>query len=243
MMSVRRSAGRYQHNPRIPLQGVPGVYLQTTDIVLNEKLVAFLRELRKRLSFDLTVNSGIRTVSRQANAMWSNAQQEGGGNLQRGLAYLANLYGSKLVNAGLYSVSSLASLTALIQRMKDSGIYVSDHMNGNGVDIDDMTGAQLTEVKSAVASMRRDLVPYLELLNEGNHLHLDGIGDTFLSKLKEMTGEVIEQGEALVVGGQRVITETARRIGPAILWSFAAAAVLGGGYVIWRRRQRRRGLR
>jgi LPXTG-motif cell wall-anchored protein len=228
-----------RRNARIPLQGVPGVYLQTGDVLLNEKLVAFLKELRKRLSFDLTVNSGIRSVSRQANAMWTNAQREGGGNLQRGLDYLANLYGKKLVNAGLYNVSSLAGLTALVQRMQDSGIYVSDHMTGNGVDIDNLPSPQLTELKTAVSSMRRDLVPYLELLNEGNHLHLDGVNDTFLTKLAEWTGEIVEKGEELVVGGQRVVTQAARKYGPTILWILAGLSIAGGGYVLYRRRRRR----
>jgi LPXTG-motif cell wall-anchored protein len=123
--------------------------------------------------------------------------------------------------------------------MKDSGIYVSDHMTGNGVDINNLPSSQLTELKTAVSSMRRDLVPYLELLNEGNHLHLDGVNDTFLTKLAEWTGEIVEKGEELVVGGQRVVTQAARKYGPTILWILAGLSLAGGGYVLYRRRRRR----
>jgi len=222
----------------IPLAAAPGVYLQKSDIILNEKLVAFLRELRKRVDFDIVVNSGIRSVSRQANAMWNNAQDRGGGTA--GLNYLAELYGSKLVNAGLYNVKSLADLTALVQGLADRGIYVSDHMKGNGVDIDNVSGAQLTQLKSAVASMKQDLVPYLALLNEGNHLHLDGIGDSFLTKLKDLTGEVIQAGEDLVVGGKSLVTRAASAF-PTWLWILSGLSVAAtAGWLIWQKKKAKR---
>lgn len=233
-MTVRRSHLRpvARSNGLIPVEGAPGVYLQKSDIILNEKLVVFLRELRKLVNFDIMVNSGIRTVSRQANAMWGNAQDRGGGTA--GLNYLANLYGSKLVNAGLYNVKSLADLTAIVQSLANRGVYVSDHMKGNGVDIDNLPSAQLTQLKSAVASLRQDLVPYLELRNEGNHLHLEGIGESFLSKLKDLTGEVIEAGEALVIDGKSVISRVTGAF-PVWLWVLAGVSVVGtAGWWAWK---------
>ena len=239
-MSLRRSHLRpvARSNGLIPVEGAPGVYLQKSDILLNKKLVVFLRELRKRVNFDITVNSGIRTVSRQANAMWGNAQDRGGGTA--GLNYLADLYGSKLVNAGLYNVKSLADLTAIVQSLANRGIYVSDHMKGNGVDIDNVPAAQLTQLKSAIASMRQDLVPYLEMLNEGNHLHLEGVGESFLTKLKDLTGEVIEAGEALVIGGKSVLKQAAAAF-PTWLWVLSGASVVATvGWFFWQKRKAKR---
>jgi hypothetical protein len=239
-LTIRRSHLRpvVRANGLIPLEGAPGVYLQKADIILNEKLVTFLRELRKRVNFDITVNSGIRSVSRQANAMWTNAQARGGG--RAGLDYLADLYGSKLVNAGLYNVKSLADLTAIVQSLANRGIYVSDHMKGNGVDIDNVSGTQLTQLKSAVASMKQDLVPYLALLNEGNHLHLDGIGESFLTKLKDLTGEVIEAGEELVIGGKSVVTRAAAAF-PTWLWVLSGVSIVGTvGWIFWQKRKAKR---
>jgi len=184
MMAVGRTFQTSQvsrSNGRIPLTGAPGVYLQKSDISLNPSLIAFVAELRKRVPFDLTITSGIRSAERQGRVMWDNAMRIGGGNIQAAHDYLARLYGSKLVRAGLSSVKTSTDMIRLVQSMAANGVLVSNHMSGRGLDLVYPTPEQKQVLMTAIRSMS-DLAPSVELLDEKDHFHIEGVPTNFAEK-------------------------------------------------------------
>ena len=105
--------------------------------VLTDKLRAFLDRLAARLGRRLVVTSGVRTPESQAQAMLK--KKQAGEDLH-------DLYAQDSLVDELFAVpETLEDWTAVLQSQVDRGFYISDHMRGDAIDIDDYdaSGKQL----------------------------------------------------------------------------------------------------
>jgi hypothetical protein len=139
--------------------GIGGVYTKS-GVVLNDAMKGFLTELRKRLSFDLVVTSGVRTPWEQAQAL---AQD-----------YNFAVYADKSLVAELTasgSRPSAAQMAAIIQQQVNRGAYLSRHMRGDALDfrVTGLSSSEIAQLKAAAASMGG------KVLDEGDHVHVEKI--------------------------------------------------------------------
>lgn len=212
----RSAINPVRRNGSVPLPGVPGVYLSRAEHVLNPSLVAFLKELRRRLPFDITVNSGIRTAERQGKAMWDNANKWGG------LDYIAGQYGSKVVKAGLYSVRSAQDMIDLVQRMASQGILISDHMSGRALDFAVPSSEQKQVLIQTLRGMT-DLAPDIDVIDERDHFHVEGIPLNLAEKMVDIA---------------KVTAKKTLRIAPYVWLTFGAGFLLLAAARVYQKRRK-----
>lgn len=144
---------------------VPGVILKHSGVKLNEKMIAFLKELRPLLDFDLTVTSGIRTVEQQADAVWAKLS-----NPKMGYDHVDKLYAMDV--SPLKNAKSKADVVKFVQDAANRGKLMSDHMKGEALDFRDrdLTKDQKDKLAKAIASLG------IELHAEPDHYHVEGVG-------------------------------------------------------------------
>lgn len=151
---------------------VAGVSVKA-GVTLTPEMEAFLaRFVTAARGIPITVTSGVRTASAQAAAMLAKAQRKDGGS-SAWSDDLTQLYAKALgpqISQLLASGRSLATWTALIDGWARSGIYLSDHMRGNALDIrtSGLTAEQKSNLRdAALASGASNAVL------ESDHLHVE----------------------------------------------------------------------
>lgn len=151
---------------------VAGVSVKS-GVVLTPDMEAFLaRFVSAAQGIPVTVTSGVRTAAAQAAAMLAKAQRKDGGSSSWS-DDLNQLYAKALgpqISQLLASGRSLATWTALIDGWARSGIYLSDHMRGNALDIrtSGLTAAQKSTLQAAARTAGAS-----SAVLESDHLHVE----------------------------------------------------------------------
>ncbi len=136
----------------------PGVSITNQ---LAPKLERLARAYQQQTGQTLHITSGYRPPSRQSSAMASLIQR-------RGETHVRNLYRNKtavneIINA--YNRGGVNEMTRVIERQVGNGIYISNHLRNNAVDVSIGTNERIL----------RDIVGQMggRVLNEGDHLHIE----------------------------------------------------------------------
>lgn len=140
---------------------VPGVG-RSGNVKLNKKMVDFLTSLRQEVPTDipLVVTSGIRTTEEQASAMMKKR------NLKDDLVAL---YGEK-VKPVLAVDNTVPAMKAVLDDMVKKGVYMSQHMQANSVDLRS-TGWNADQKKKVMDAVKKlGATPLLE--TKPPHLHI-----------------------------------------------------------------------
>lgn len=182
-------------------------------VVLTAGLAAYLRALRGSLdpSVPLTVTSGVRSASAQADAMLKKLQAGGAQELYD--VYASDATVRKLLDSG----RDAATWARIIKAETAKGIRLSRHLGGGSLDIHTATlsAAQVDKIKAAVKAtggsyLYEDAPP---------HLHVD-------VPLKFATGSVVEVAEA------RLARAGARAAHSPWAWGFLGVTTLGVAAVL-----------
>lgn len=160
--------------------GVPGVFMKN-GVDLNAAMKTFLAGLRDRVGFDFVVNSGVRSPLAQAQAL---AQDYNFAVYGAGNALVAELlaHGPR---------PTMAQMAATIQQQVNSGRFLSRHMRGDALDINIWGITGLPELKSRgtvtqeATGERKTIMDAArslgaEVLDEGDHIHIEELGGTWL---------------------------------------------------------------
>ncbi len=116
---------------------------------------------------DLHITSGYRPPARQASAMYDLIQAHG-------TSYVQNLYANKTAVGQILTAyrnnsgnrtEALAAMTRAINNQIDGGIYISDHLRSQALDIS--TNANFSILRGIVREMGGSI------LDEGNHYHVE----------------------------------------------------------------------
>lgn len=155
---------------------LPAGVTANTGVVLNDGLISFLARMRSALdpSVPMHVNSAIRTVTSQAEAMWVKLQADPSGN------GLLSLYGTKAVS--VIAAAKAAGIAGMVQSLNsslNSGVVFSKHMTGDALDIRilGLSSGQVAALQQAAyAAGARETI--LETVPP--HLHIEGLSQTGL---------------------------------------------------------------
>ena len=120
----------------IGLPAPEGISYKNSSVVVLTSQKNFLEDLRKEVDsrqagIGIMVNSGLRTPEQQAKAMldiWND----------KGAAYLNKLYGNGSLIKSVTSDAAnknLATFTATVQNLANSGQHFSTHQSANGLDL------------------------------------------------------------------------------------------------------------
>jgi hypothetical protein len=192
---------------------IPGVNI-LPGVVLTDPVLEFLPKLRKLLGFDFTITSAFRSAADQARVMNDNYEAHGGSS-GGGRAYLESLYSYGTKAADALQSGGVAALTALVaQRVADGD--TNGHLGGRGLDfrISDLTGEQIAALKAAGSELG------VNVLDEGNHVHMDHIG----------------LATALLTEQAKGASKFARKTLPILLATGAGVTMIGGVWWMARRR-------
>lgn len=149
----------------------PGITVND-GVRLTPVLVAYLNRLRAALpaAVPLHVNSGVRTPSEQADAMWTKYQEAEAKGTGGGAAELIATYGAKA--DALFQVAH-TEWAALVEQAQADGTLFSRHLTGDALDV---------RTRDLTDSARADLIAAVKAtgarpLYEGTppHLHIDRI--------------------------------------------------------------------
>lgn len=186
---------------------IQGVNVRS-GVVLTAGLAAYLRALRGSLdpAVPLTVTSGVRSASAQADAMLKKLQAGGAQELYE--VYASDATVKKLLDSG----RDATTWARIIQDETAKGVRLSRHLGGGSLDLHTATlsSAQVDKIKAAVKAtggsyLYEDAPP---------HLHVD-------VPAKFATGSAIEVAETRLA---RVGTRVARS---PWAWGFLGVATLG----------------
>lgn len=121
---------------------------QKPGVKLNQKMIDFLAAFRSRLpaSIPILVTSAIRTPEEQAYALYTKRRL--GDNLYK-------LYGQDRAAPIMAVPNDVNAMTAAIQKMMSRGVFMSQHMKANALDIRsrNWTGEQSRVVADVVRSL------------------------------------------------------------------------------------------
>jgi hypothetical protein len=150
--------------PGLRIPGVPGVYGDDKALILTRRMKVFLKQLRKKIGFDIVVTSGVRDLRDQAGAMYTKLKTYG-------YKSLVDLYPDELV-AGMQNAGSADEVYRLLKQRVSSGMTVSRHLAGDAIDFRtrNLTTAQVSALKKAGEEMGA------KVLWEEDHLHMQGFG-------------------------------------------------------------------
>lgn len=149
--------------------GIPGVW-QKSGVKLSPQAQGFLVRLAATGVGPVVVTSGTRTAEEQAAEMRRDADLYGVGHwdgLYRAKGLVAEIQAGPTTTAGI---------AATIRAQESRGDYISNHQGGRAVDLRTrgLTPDERAALIAAVASLG---VSYLD---EGDHVHVGGIGAAFL---------------------------------------------------------------
>jgi hypothetical protein len=140
------------------------VYGDDKALILTRRMKVFLKQLRKKIGFDIVVTSGVRDLRDQAGAMYTKLKTYG-------YKSLVDLYPDELV-AGMQNAGSADEVYRLLKQRVSSGMTVSRHLAGDAIDFRtrNLTTAQVSALKKAGEEMGA------KVLWEEDHLHMQGFG-------------------------------------------------------------------
>ena len=173
-------------------------------VVLDAALSAFIERLQAEVpDIKLKVTSGIRTAEAQASAMLTKAKRKDGGSTSPD-DDITKLYRKSEPRPSqlLASGRDLATWTRMIQGWMDQGLYLSDHMRGDAIDIDDLNGSRKMTAEEvlrvAKAAQKLGAKVLLESMGvptagpwdvnqirpgvSGSHIHIEDIGKGLVKK-------------------------------------------------------------